>query len=244
MLGLKGIGVPKLGGPRAARPARTRDPARERLVARAATGIPRPRGGSPTGPPLQGSPRGRARRPLRLPIVLPIALVLIALLVALSVSGVFGGSDPASSPSAPVPAERAADSPPADVVIVPGAKNASGDAVELAKARDRARARRQRAAASRPKRKPSAAKKAPATPPPAEAAPAPAVAATPAPAAPPPPPPPAANTNNSSGGGATKSGSRKIEAGNGATGSEQIPPAQDTSKVPDLAPPPQTATNP
>jgi hypothetical protein len=247
LLGLKGIGMPKPGGARTARLGRTRGPAREPLAGRVGTGIPRPRAGQPAGPPLQRSSRGRARPPLRLSIVLPIGLVLIALLVALSVSGVFGGSDPASSPSVAVPAERSADSPPADVVIVPGAKDASGDAVELAKARDRARARRQREGSSKRKSKPSAAKKkAPATAPPADAASAPTVAAAPPPAAPPPPPPPpppAANTTNSNG-GATKSGSRKIEAGNGATGSEQIPPAQDTSNVPDLAPPPETATNP
>ncbi len=246
LLGLKGIGAPKPGSARAARPPRTRGPAREGLAGRVATGIPRSRAGTPTATPLRGSPRGRGRPPLRLPIVLPIALVLIALIVALSVSGVFGGSDPASSPSVAVPAERSADSPPAEVVNVPGAKDASGDAVELAKARDRARARRQREAASKRKSKPSAAKKkTPATTPPAAATPPPpAAAATPPPAAPPPPPPPPASNTGNGSGGATKSGSRKIEAGKGATGSEQIPPVQDTSNVPDLAPPPETATNP
>jgi hypothetical protein len=59
----------------------------------------------------------------------------------------------------------------------------------------------------------------------------------------PPPPPPPASANN--GTTTKKSGtSRKIDAGSGATGAEQIPPAADASTVPDLAPPPEPATTP
>jgi hypothetical protein len=39
-------------------------------------------------------------------------------------------------------------------------------------------------------------------------------------------------------------GSRKVDAGKGATGAEQIPAGEDSSTVPDLAPAPQPATNP
>jgi hypothetical protein len=238
LLGLRGIGVPKPRAARTTRPARTRGAAGGRFAGRVPVGAARPRARhTPAGPALQHARRGPARPPLRLPVLLPIALVLIALLVALSVSGVLGGSDPPSSPSVAVPAERAADSPPADVVIVPGAKEASADAVELAKARDRARARARSEPTAAREGKPSAA-----TPPTAPAtAPPPAAVAT----RPPPPataPKPAPKSTSS--GGVKSGGSRKIEAGSGATGSEQIPPPHDTSTVPDLAPPPETATNP
>jgi hypothetical protein len=205
----------------------------------------------PVGPHLPRPPAAAQRRPLlepgasvrpglRLPIMLPIGLVTLALLVALFVSGVFGGSDPASSPSVAPPTTVPSDTPPADVVAVPGAKEASARAVEIAKARDRERERAKRERAAAPKRKPAAST--PATPPPAPPAAAtpPPVAATPPPAAPPRKAPKAnANTGGTEGGG-----SSKIKGGNGATGSEQIPPAQDSTNVPDLAPPPEPATSP
>jgi hypothetical protein len=174
--------------------------------------------------------RGRSRSGLPLPIVLPVAVVLLAVLGALFVSGVFGGDDPASSPRVAVPSdEPPVQSTPADVVVVPGAEEASPDDVESAKARERASERRKREAASgrRAAPEPAAARRTPTpatTPPPAAAVP---------PPPPPPPPPPA-----------TKDKSRKVDAGKGATGAEQIPPAADTSTVPDLAPAPEPATAP
>ena len=58
-----------------------------------------------------------------------------------------------------------------------------------------------------------------------------------APPPPPPPPPPPAATKR-------PSGQKQIDAGSGATGAEQIPPPADTSDVPDLAPPTDSATSP
>jgi hypothetical protein len=46
----------------------------------------------------------------------------------------------------------------------------------------------------------------------------------------PPPPPPAERESE-------PSDDKQIDAGSGATGAEQIPPAGDASEVPDLAPP-------
>lgn len=176
------------------------------------------------------APRPRDRRGARsrrLPVLLPIILIVLALLVALFVSGVFGGSEPESSPRVSVPAAAPATSK-ADLVVVPGAKEATGDQVELAKARQRG--------ATPPSDKRDTAAKKPAasatTTPPRAATPA-ANAAPPPP--PPPPPPPAAKP---------PSGEKQIDAGSGATGAEQIPPPADTSDVPDLAPPPETATSP
>jgi hypothetical protein len=219
-------------------------PARRRFATRAgAVGPSLPRAVSAASRRPLLEPGASARPPLRLPVVLPIGLVLLALLVALFVSGVFGGSDPASSPSVPVPTAAPSDTPPADVVAVPGAKEASARAVEIAKARDRERERATRERAAAPRRKAAAGTPAtPAPPPP------PAAATTPPPAAAPPPPPaapvkqaPKANANT---GGTQGGGSNKIKGGNGATGSEQIPPAQDSKNVPDLAPPPEPATTP
>jgi len=217
------------------RPARARG--------RGATGarIPRAGRGVPAGkakaaaspvltlPDARGAARGartrRSRSGMRLPILLPVVVVLLAVLVALFVSGVFGGDDPASSPRVAVPSDVPAQAPPADVVVVPGADSAGADDVESAKARERARERRRREAAAEPVREPAAT-----TP---SAAPAPPPAA-PAPPPPPPPPPPAAADDSS----------RRVDAGNGATGAEQIPPAADTSTVPDLAPAPEPAPAP
>jgi hypothetical protein len=219
-------------------------PPRGRFATRAPIG-PRPRTATTTAaarPPLL-EPGASVRPSLRLPVVLPIGLVLLALLVALFVSGVFGGSDPASSPSVPSPTTIPSDTPPADVVAVPGAKEASARAVEIAKARDRERERAKREPAAAPKRK--AAAGTPATPPPPPPPPAavtpPPAAATSPPAAPAKKPAPKANANT---GGTEGGGSNKAKGGNGATGSEQIPPAQDSKNVPDLAPPPEPATSP
>jgi hypothetical protein len=217
-------------------------PARGRFAARAMIGQRLPRTASAAARPPLLEPGARAARPaLRLPVVLPVGLVLLALLVALFVSGVFGGSDPASNRGVPVPAAAPSDTPPADVVAVPGAKEASARAVEIAKARDRERQRAQRERSSVPPRKATAGGiPAPPPPPPAAAATPPPVAATPPPAAPA-KKAPKANPNT---GGTEGGGSSKINAGNGATGSEQIPPAQDSTNVPDLAPPPEPATTP
>jgi hypothetical protein len=215
--------TPRLHGPEP-------EPVRERLAARAAFGAH-----------LEGVRRARPALPL--PVVLPIAVVTIALVVALFVAGVFGGSDPASSPRVAAPDDGLpTETSPADVVVVPGARDASAAAVERAKARERERERGQRGGPAAPERETRAAPR-PAAPPPAAATP-PAPRPAPPPAPPPPaadpaPPPPARSTGDARGGRAPK-----IDAGSGATGSEQIPPEQDTSTVPDLAPPPETATKP
>ena len=181
------------------------------------------------GPPLPGAERKRSA--LRLTIVLPIVLILLALLAALYVSGVFGGDDPASTPSVSVPTAQPA-APAIDAV--PGAKGASADAVETAKAR--ARGDDAPSPAARKKEQAESARApAPASPPP--------VAANPPPAAPavsannpvtPPPPPPAPRRDTGAG------DEKQIDAGSGATGAEQIPPPADASDVPDLAPPETT----
>jgi Meckel syndrome type 1 protein len=206
---------------------------------------PRPRSTPAAGAPMvfvsapaSASARNRGGPPagLRLPLVLPVAVVLLALLGALFVAGVFGGSDPASSPRVDAPSDRPANRQPAEVVVVPGAEDADAEAVERAKARERARARRARQGAAA--RKPARKKPAPA---PSAAAdePAPAPAPPPPVAATPPAPPAPMRTN-----GDRRGGSRKVDAGKGATGAEQIPPAEDTSSVPDLAPAPEPAAPP
>ena len=192
-------------------------------------------------PPVPGEPaaarerREPSRGPLRLAVVLPIVLVLLALLAALYVSGVFGGSDPASSPRVSAPVAVPAQTEP-EVVAVPGAKDASADAVETAKARARGEGR---SADSTKKQKATRTDSAPRERAPAAAAPPPAAAPRPAspavsannPVTPPPPP-------RDTGAGDEK----QIDAGSGATGAEQIPPAADPTGVPDLAPPPETTT--
>ncbi|MFP5361625.1 MAG: zf-HC2 domain-containing protein [Thermoleophilia bacterium] len=228
-----------------------KSPASRRAGARRAIGahIPRPRRtatppasarGATAGMLTAGSGRAdrsrrngrsRSRSRLPVPILLPVAVVLVAVLAALFVAGVLGGADPESSPRIAVPADAPAGSVPADVVVVPGAEEAGADDVESEKARERARARRKRQAAAAGDDDVSAA---PATRTPAAAtAPPPAAAVAPPPA--PPPPPPASRRD---------AGTPKVDAGNGATGAEQIPPAQDTSTVPDLAPAPEPASAP
>ncbi len=210
------------------------EPARSR--ARLAAGLPRVRRpGARAARARAGRvrDRGRSSSRSRLAVMLPIAVVLVALLVALSVAGVFAANDPASSPRVDVPADAPADTEPADVVVVPGADQASSDDVEQAKARERARTQRKRDAAA----KPESGAQTPATPPPAAVAP-PAAAATN------PPPPPPAPDATADDGSSTSGRSPKVDAGSGATGAEQIPPSEDTSSVPDLAPPPEPVTAP
>ena len=199
--------------------------------ARGASGVaslPRPR--------RLATPGGAARRGhgrLRATIVLPIALVILAVIVLLAIAGVFGGGEPASAPQsfAPDASEPTTSTTKAPVVVVPGAAAAAA-AVERTKSRARAAKRRaaaakKRAAAKQEQTATTADAPAPAAAPPA----APAAGGTAA--TPPPPPPPAPNSG-------TKP---KIDTG-GATGAESVPPAQDTSTVPDLAPPAQPATPP
>ena len=180
-----------------------------------AVSLPRPQRAS-------GPPRA-ARSPVRAGLVLPVILVAFALVIALFVAGVFGADDPASTPSSSTPPPPPAATTTPEVVVVPGAGEASD--VELAK--QRARAKRSREAAAdrdastpaTPPAPPAAANTAP--PPPAAAAGAPAANDEPAPA-----------------------DKTSIDADNGATGAEQLPPAQDTSTVPELAPPPEAAVPP
>lgn len=190
-----------------------------------------------------GGPRGV---PLRLPIVLPVVLIIAALLTALYVSGFLGGSDPASSPSVAVPNDAPAQAKAEpNVVVVPNAKDASADAVELAKARARAQANgeplpdstsdaQQKKAAATKSSGSGSSSSTPAAPPPP-----PAQVQAPAPAPPPPPPPPpqSASKDKSSKSGSTSGDATRIDAGSGSTGAEQLPAPGDTLNVPDLAPP-------
>ncbi len=194
---------------------------------------PRAAGGAALPRPRRELSRRPARRrdrgALRPAVVLPVALVVIAIIAALAIAGVFGGGEPASVPQSYAPAASdvpttTQDKPP--VVVVPGAASVNAAAVEKAKARARAAKKKKQAAAQQ-------AADTPATAPAQGAAPPPAAATAPA------PPPPANNANNPSG-----SGTPKIDAGNGATGAEQLPPAKDTSTVPELAPPVQPAAPP
>jgi hypothetical protein len=175
--------------------------------------LPRPRR------QLSAARSNRRRGALRPAVVLPVALVVIAIIAALAIAGVFGGGEPASSPQsyAPAPSDAPTSTQAAPVVVVPGAKSASAAAVEKAKARARAAKNKKQAAATTT---PAATESTDAN----------------AAAPPPPPPPPAANPAPPPASPA-KAGKPKIDAGNGATGAEQLPPAKDTSTVPDLAPP-------
>ncbi len=231
-LGLANGGQADASATPADRQARRSRPARATPApdGRGATGQaapdPRAAGGSALPRPRRELSRRPARRrdrgALRPAIVLPVALVVVAIVAALAIAGVFGGGEPASVPQSYAPASgdagRTTQAP--KVVVVPGAASASAAAVEKAKAR--ARAAKKKAATSDATE--PAATTVPAA---AGTTPPPAVADTPPPP-PPPPPPPASNAG---------SGKPKIDAGNGATGAEQLPPAKDTSTVPDLAPP-------
>ena len=186
-------------------------------------------GGAGAFVPPQGAPRKRSA--LRLAVVLPIVLILLALLAALYVSGVFGGDEPASTPSVSVPTAQPG---PGALDRVPDAKDASADAVETAKARARGDDAPS-PAAKRKEKAEAASAPTPAAPPPVATSPPPAAPAvranTPAAPPPPPPPPPAPRRDTAAG------DEKQIDAGSGATGAEQIPPAADASDVPDLAPP-------
>jgi hypothetical protein len=242
LLGKLGVGAAAAGSARAARPtaapgSKRSASARGRRAERADppdAPDPRAAGGAALPRPrreLERRPAGqrRERSALRPAIVLPVALVVIAIIAALAIAGVFGGGEPASVPQSFTPS--ASDAPKSTqapkVVVVPGAVAASAAAVEKAKARARA-ARRNAAAATNGAQ--TAAR-------PPAAAPPPAAAAKTTPPPPPPPPPPAARKP-------AATGKPKIDAGNGATGAEQLPPAKDTSTVPDLAPPVETAPPP
>ncbi len=187
---------------------------------------------APLEPGALRARRERSRSGRRLGVVLPIVVILLAILGALYVSGVFGGDDPASSPTVDVPlAEPAAGEP--ELVVVPGAKDASAAAIERAKARKRGDSVPAKQDSAKAKRADSSAPAASSPPPPPAAS---------------PPPAPAVSANNpvtkpaapkpSSNAG----GEKQIDAGSGATGAEQIPPAADASDVPDLAPPLEPAT--
>jgi hypothetical protein len=199
---------------------------------------------SATGPPRSGrvaSTTASARRGrLRPAVVLPIALVIIAIVVALLVAGVFGGGEPASVPEsfAPRPSTPTNSAAPR-VVVVPGAATASAAAVEREKARARAAKRRAAAAKSRlARRRAPTRRRSAATAPPAARAPARAPARNESAASAPAKQAPRRST-------APAGGARpKINADNGATGVEQLPPARDTSTVPELAPPVEPAVPP
>jgi hypothetical protein len=229
-------------GARRARRRRTRS-ARGAAAPGAAVAMPAPAaevpgaGGASLPRPrrqLSGAASGRRRGWLRPAVVLPIALVVVAIIAALAIAGVFGGGEPASSPQsyAPAPSDAPTSTQAAPVVVVPGATAASAAAVEKAKARARAaKSKRKQATTTKPGATPAATAKTP----PSAAGTAPAAAAPHAAAPPPPPPPPPPPSGG---------GKPKIDAGNGATGAEQLPPAKDTSTVPDLAPPVQPAPPP
>ena len=216
------------------RPGSSERGPRERPAAR------EPREPAEPPPPLDAAARRerreRARPGLRLGLVLPIILILLALLGALYVSGVFGGNDPESSPGVSAPlAEPDADSTEPELVVVPGAKEASAAAVERAKARERGDsvpATKQPATAKAGSTRASSPPPAASPPPPAAASPpaAPAVSAN----RPVTRPAPQRDTDTSA--------EQQIDAGSGATGAEQVPPAADASDVPDLAPPLEPAT--
>lgn len=171
----------------------------------------------------------------RLVFVLPIVVILLALLAALYVSGVFGGNDPESSPVVAVPTAEPVDPTKPELVVVPGAEDASADAVEKAKARARGEDDSGSAQSDSIRSTPAA------SPPPAAASPS---AAPAAPAVSPnhpvtkPAPKPATKP------APTPDEEKQIDAGGGATGAEQIPPPADASDVPDLAPPSESGTTP
>lgn len=193
-------------------------------------------------------PMRRERDALRPSVVFPVVLVASALLIALFVAGVFGSTEPASSPtsSAPRPAAPPAGAKKPEIVLVPGAGNASGDAVERAKARARAQGHSQTPTPQHAPAAPAtpAAKPPPPPPPPHVASAPPATHATPA-------PPPAAGPAQPSGGVKAKpvaprrrTNPKRVDANKGATGAEQLPPAKSTSTVPELAPPAEPALPP
>jgi hypothetical protein len=196
--------------------------------------LPRPQRGPESAPPGLYASSGRP------PVLLPVALIAFALIIALLVAGVFSGGEPASSQQSPAPAvEPKATGKTPKVVVVPGAKEATAAAVERAKQRARAERRRDAEVARQPApvatqgaSAPTLVAPAPVTPP----------AAVNAPRPPAPPPSPAAD-NASQPTRTPGRGGPRVGTDNGATGSDQLP-APDTSSVPELAPPDDTALPP
>jgi hypothetical protein len=192
------------------------------------THLPRERRTAP------GAGGGRHGMPLlRRGLVLPVVLVVLAIVVALLIAGVFGGNEPASAPQSFAPDSSApAATKAAPIVVVPGAADASAADVERAKARTRA-ARRKAAAARKAAATAAATSATAGTTGAADAAATGAATAAGNTAA----APPATQTS-------AKPDKAKIDAGTGATGAEQVAPPQDTSTVPDLAPPVEPADSP
>lgn len=121
--------LPPLSWPRA---WRRRRPRRERGARRAR--IERP---------ARGSASADSRREAgSIATALPVVLVAGAIVVALAIAGAFGGGETATPTTRPPAPPVPADPTERPVVVVPGDK-ASGAAVEAAKARARAKARRQ-----------------------------------------------------------------------------------------------------
>jgi len=196
--------------------------------------LPRPQRGPESAPP--GPSALAAPRP---PVLLPVALIASALIIALLVAGVFSGGEPASSRQSPAPAvEPQATGKTPKIVVVPGAKDATAAAVERAKQRARAERRRDAKVAREPAPAPTQGASTP-----AQVAPAPATPPAAVNVRPPPPPPPAAADNASQPARKPSSGNPRVGTDNGATGSDQLP-APDTSSVPELAPPDDTALPP
>lgn len=190
--------------------------------------------------PAVGSERSeRSRRRLHLAFVLPVVLVLLALVAALYVSGIFGGNVPESSPAVAVPAAEPVDTTEPELVIVPGAKDASADAVEDAKARARGEAEPSVAKKDRAKkdsaRADDAPARAPSPPPPATVRPSP-----PSPASAPSAPPASGNSQAKKPAPEAEpkpTEEKQLDAGGGAAAPDQVAPPAGGADAPDLAPP-------
>jgi len=221
----------KIGGlsrrPRAASvPATAALGAEAELEPRSSRGASLPR---PSRVAVEAGEGRRSRPALRRGLVLPIVLVVLAIVIALLIAGVFGGDEPASAPQSFAPdSGTPTETTPAPVVVVPGAADASAAAVEAAKAKTRAA--RRRAAEARKAAASSAATSATAG------------------ATPPIAPPPAAAAGDGAAAPAQKQApadeEAKIDTGDGATGAEELPPSEDTSDIPQLTPPAETADPP
>jgi hypothetical protein len=229
----------------AARAQRARRPASE---PRLGSGIYLPRPDRTRSPARGGR---RERTTMRSSVVMPVVLVAGAVLVALFVAGVFGSDQPASNPTsvAPRPVAPRADTKQPKLVQVPGASDASAQAVERAKARARRLQAAPNAAASKPPAKPSTP-----TPTPPPAAPPPAPAASTPPATPAPIPaagtggtkakPKAKPTPKPKAPAPQRSKGPRVDTGGGATGVEPQLPKQKSKKVPELTPPAEPTTPP
>jgi len=228
-----GAAAASAAGAAAATPAKRRSRPRRDLRTGSA-GAPRAGAGGASLPrpsriAATGAAGHREHRTLRPAVVLPVALVIVAIIAALAIAGVFGGGEGESNGQSFTPSQSVpASVEEAPVVVVPGAESAA--AVEKAKERARAAKRAAERKAKQGASTPADGDAATTAPPPPPAATNSAPAAAPAPQA-------------DDDGGST-SGKPKIEAGNGATGAEELPAAQDTSTVPDLAPPVEPAVPP